>query len=75
MTVIVNAQQEKFGKKINIATIKVGDGDSKEEIKNAKLKGHGIIAKDADGKLVTTVDGHNYGEEKVQEVIKELLEK
>ena len=61
------------GTKINIRTVKVGDGDSAKEIKDANLKSHGIIAKDTGGKVVSTVDGHNYGKDKVNEVVALLL--
>ena len=69
VTVIVNDQKKKHSKDIDIKAVKVGDGDSAKQIKDAKLKSHGIIAKDKDGKIVATVDGHNYGKEKVEEVI------
>lgn len=72
MTVIVNDQKKKHGKEIDIKAVKVGDGNSAQEIKDAKLKSHGIIAKDKDGKLVTTVEGHSYGKAKVEEVIGQL---
>ncbi|NNE90327.1 MAG: hypothetical protein HKN23_01645 [Verrucomicrobiales bacterium] len=54
--------------------MKVGEGDSAKEIKDAGLESHGIIAKSADGKIVTTVEGHSYGKEKIEEVIAKLLE-
>ena len=70
----MNDQKKKHGAKIKIATVRVGDGDSAAEIKKAKLGGgHGIIAKDKSGKLLTTVDGHNYGEERVVKVVKQIL--
>ncbi len=75
ITVIVNDQNKKHGKNITIATIKVGEGQSEEEIKKAKLTTHGIVAKDKNGKLVTAVEGHNYGKAKVVEVINTLLQK
>ena len=73
VTVIVNDQKEKHGTKIDFSTVKVGVSDSAEEIKKAKLKGHGIVGKDKAGKIVTTVDGHSYGKEKVAEVVAKLL--
>ena len=73
MKVIVNDQKKKDSSEIDFRTVKVGDGNSAKEIKDAKLKTHGIIAKDKDGKLVTTVDGHTYGNEKIEEVMKLLL--
>ena len=73
ITVIVNDQKKKYGSKINIQAVKVGDGDSAAEIKKAKLASHGIVAKDKAGKLLTKVDGHNYGKEKVAEVIGKIL--
>ena len=57
ITVIVNDQKKKHNSKININTVKVGDGDSQKEIEKAKLKSHGIIAKDKSGKIITTVEG------------------
>lgn len=69
----MNDQKKKNSSKLDIKAVKVGDGDSAKEIEDAKLKGHGIIAKDKDGKLLTTVDGHDYGKAKVDEVIKLLL--
>ena len=69
----MNDLKRSHGKKLTIAAVKVGKGNSAEEIKKAKLKGHGIIAKDKDGKLLTKVDGHTYGKEKVMEVVNKLL--
>ena len=71
----MNDEKKKNSKDLDIKAVKVGDGDSAKQIKDAKLKSHGIIAKDKDGKLVTTVDGHSYGKPKVEEVIKKLLAK
>ena len=73
ISVIVNDLKKKDSSKIAFKTVKVGDGDSTNEIKAAKLASHGIIAKDKHGKLVTKVDGHAFGKEKVEEVIQKLL--
>jgi hypothetical protein len=73
ITVIVNDLKKTDGSKIDFKAIKVGDGNSAEEIKKAKLASHGIVAKDKNGKLVTKVDGHTYGKDKVQEVVDLLL--
>lgn len=48
---------------------------SAEEVKAAGIASHGIIAKDAAGKVVTTVEGHSYQKDKVEEVVKTLLAK
>lgn len=69
----MNDRKKKHSEKLEIAAVKVGDGDSAKEIKKAKLVSHGIIAKDKSGKLLTKVDGHSYGEAKVDEVIGKLL--
>ena len=69
MTAIVDGLKEEHADTINIETVKVGDGDSKEQIRNAGLKVHGIVAKDSEGEIVSTVEGHSYGKEKVEEVI------
>ncbi len=74
VTVIVNGLKAVHADTIDIETVKVGVGDSKEEIEQSDLKIHGIIAKDAAGEIVTTVEGHSYGKEKVEEVIALLVE-
>jgi len=73
ITVIVNDQKKKHGEKVAISAVKVGAGKSREDIKDAKLATHGIVARDKDGKLVAAVEGHNYGEAKVVEVVNKLL--
>ena len=70
----MNDLKKKDSSKIDFKTVKVGDGDSVKEIADAKVKGHGIIAKDKDGKLVTKVDGHSYDKAKVEEVVDKLLD-
>lgn len=75
VTVIVNDLKEEHGADIEIKAVKVGDGDSRKEIEESDLKVHGIIAKNAEGEIVTTVEGHNYGKEKVEEVIATLAKK
>jgi hypothetical protein len=72
VTVIVNDLKKVHGDKIDIEAVKVGEGDSAKEIKDSDLELHGIIAKDAAGQIVTTVEGHSYGKEKVEEVIATL---
>ena len=69
----MNDQKKKYSSKINIKAMKVGEGNSAAEIKKAKLATHGIVAKDKAGKLLAKVDGHNYGKEKVVEVIGKIL--
>ena len=69
----MNDRKKTHGSKLDIKTIKMGEGDSEKEVKKAKLKTHGIVAKDKAGKLVAAVEGHNYGAEKVDEVIAKLL--
>ena len=75
ITVIVNDLKKTHGSKVAIKAVKVGEGNSAAEIKKAKLQSHGIIAKDKAGKLVTKVDGHNYGRGKVLEVLGKLQAK
>jgi len=72
VTVIVNDLKEEHGDDIEIEAVKVGEGDSNKEIEESDLKVHGIIAKNADGKIITTVEGHSYGKDKVEEVIATL---
>lgn len=74
VTVIVNDLKEEHSDTIDIKAVKVGAGDSKKEIENSDIKVHGIIAKNDAGEIVTTVEGHSYGKEKVEEVIAQLTE-
>lgn len=72
--VIVNDLKKTKGQKIAFSNVVVGDGNSAEEIKKAKLKSHGIIAKDKKGKLVQIVNGHKYGKKEVEAVVAKLLQ-
>ena len=67
----MNDENKKHSSKINIKAIKVGEGNSSDELKKAKIASHGIIAKDKKGEILTTVEGHNYGKEKIKETISE----
>ena len=69
VTVIVNGLKDEHADTVVIEAVKVGAGDSKKEIAESDIKVHGIIAKNAGGEIVTTVEGHDYGKEKVEEVI------
>ena len=71
----MNDLKKTKGKEITFKNVLVGTGKSKEEIKNAKLKGHCIIAKDKSGKLVDTIEGHTYGKKEVDAVVAKLLAK
>ncbi|MDA7610686.1 hypothetical protein N9889_01635 [bacterium] len=73
--VIVNDLKETQGEEITFKNILTSEKGSAEEIKKAKLKGHGIIAKDKSGKLVQIVSGHSYGKKEVDAVVAKLLEK
>ena len=69
----MNDLKKTKGKEITFKNVLVGTGKSKEEIKKAKLKGRGIIAKDKSGKLVDTIEGHTYGKKEVDAVVAKLL--
>jgi len=71
--VIVNDLKKTKGQKITFSNVTVNSEKSAEEIKKAKLKGHGIIAKDKNGKLVQIVNGHKYGKKEVEAVVAKLL--
>ena len=71
----MNDLKKTKGKEITFKNVLVGTGKSKEEIKKAKLKGHGIIAKAKSGKLVDTIEGHTYGKKEVDAVVAKLLAK
>ena len=74
VAVIVNDLKAEHGDTIDIETVKIGDGDSRKVVEESDLEVHGIIAKNAAGEIITTVEGHSYGKEKVEEVIALLLE-
>ncbi|MEN8866006.1 MAG: hypothetical protein ABF380_06485 [Akkermansiaceae bacterium] len=73
--VIVNDLKKTKGKEVSFANVLVGTGKSKEEIKRAKLKGHGLVGNDKDGKLVKSIEGHAYGKKEVEAVVQKLLAK
>jgi len=75
ITAIVNGLKKEYGKKVIIKTITMKAKGSAEAIKAAKIDGHGIIGKDVNGKIVTTVSGHNYKKDRVVKVFKALLTK
>ncbi|MFT5632955.1 MAG: hypothetical protein ACI9SQ_000662 [Rubritalea sp.] len=72
--VIVNDLKKAQGTEVAFANIVVSE-ETKEEIKKAKLKGHGIIAKDKDGKLVQILSGHSYDDKAVKAIVAKLLAK
>ena len=65
ITAIVNGLKKEYGTKVVIKTIAVKAEGSKEAIKIAKLKGHGIVGKDTSGKIIVAISGHNYKKDKV----------
>ena len=72
--VIVDDLKKAHGEdKITFVNIKMGSNESIEAVKAAKLKSHGIIAKNAAGEIVKTVEGHDYGKAKIEKVVKALL--
>ena len=75
ITVIVNDLKKTHGDKVKFQTFKVSAPGSKEAIKEAKLTNHGIVCKDVKGKIITTVDGHNYKKDKVVAAMNKLLGK
>ena len=75
ITTIVNGLEKDYENKVIIRLIKVKTKGSKEAIAVAKLVGHGIVGKDASGKIIATVSGHSYKKDKVVEVFSKLLAK
>ena len=69
----MNDLKKEYGDKVEFVTVKVGSDAVVEEIKKAGLKSHGIIGKNGAGKVISTVEGHNYQKDKVLEVVKTLL--
>ncbi len=73
--VIVNDLKKTQGEKVKFQNVLVGSGKSADEIKKAKLKGHGLVGNDKDGKVVDKIDGHAYGKKEVEAVVAKLLKK
>ncbi|MEJ6642204.1 MAG: hypothetical protein QNL33_03000 [Akkermansiaceae bacterium] len=71
----MNDLKKTKGEEITFKNVLAGSEKSAEEIKKAKLEGHGIIANDKDGKLVQIVNGHSYGKKEVEAVVAKLLPK
>ncbi len=71
--VIVNDLKKTQGKEVTFKNIAVS-ADTNEEIKKAKLQGHGIIAKDKEGKIVQILSGHSYDAKAVKAIVTKLLE-
>ena len=71
--VIVNDLKKTQGKEITFTNALATDPKSAKDIKNSKLKGHGIVARDKKGKLVEIVNGHRYGKKEVVAVVTKLL--
>lgn len=71
--VIVNDLKKAQGKEITFTNALTSQPKSVEDIKKSKLKGHGIVARDKEGKLVEIVNGHSYGKKEVEAVVAKLL--
>ena len=70
--VIVNDLKKTQGTEVKFENIVVSE-ETKEEIEKAKLDGHGIIAKNKDGKLVQILSGHSYDKKAVKAIVTKLL--
>ena len=70
--VIVNDLKKAQGTEVKFENIVVSE-ETKEEIEKAKLDGHGIIAKNKDGKLVQILSGHSYDKKAVKAIVTKLL--
>ncbi|MEM1293724.1 MAG: hypothetical protein AAGH89_00070 [Verrucomicrobiota bacterium] len=65
----MNDLKNEQGDQINFETASMTAEGVREKVVAAGLKTHGIIATDVAGEIVTTVEGHSYGSEKVMEVV------
>ncbi len=72
--VIVNDLKKAQGTEVTFKNVVVSAKTTKE-IKKAKLKGHGIVAKDKEGKLVEILSGHSYDDKAVKAIVTRLLSK
>ena len=73
--VIVNDLKKTQGKEIAFNNVLTSAKGSAKDIKDAKLKGHGVVARDKKGKLVTIFNGHSYGKKEIKAVIAILKNK
>ena len=71
--VIVDDLKKTHGDKITFTSVTMNSPASTKAVADAKLKSHGIVAKDASGKVVKTVEGHSYGKDKIEKVVTVLL--
>lgn len=72
---IVDGLKKTHGDKVAFANFDVSTKEGVEAVKKSNLEGHGLLAKDLDGKIVEAIEGHNYGKDRVQKVVKLLTEK
>lgn len=70
--VIVNDLKKAQGTEVTFMNVAVSEKTA-EAIKKAKLKGHGIVAKDKEGKLVEILNGHSYDKKAVKAIVTKLL--
>lgn len=73
--VIVNDFKKTQGKDISFENKLSTAKGSAQDIKKAKLKGHGIVARDQKGQLVQIVNGHSYGKKEIEAVLAKLAPK
>ena len=71
--VIVDDLKKEHGDKISFKNVTMNKPASTKAVADAKLNSHGIVAKDASGKIVKTVEGHSYGKDEVEKVVTVLL--
>ncbi len=65
----MNDLNNEQGDAIHFETASMSVEEVREKVAKAGLKTHGVIATDAAGEIVTIVEGHNYGREKLLEVV------
>lgn len=68
----MNDLKKAQGTEVTFENIVVSE-ETTEEIEKAKLEGHGIIAKDKEGKLVQILNGHGYDKKAVKAIVTKLL--
>ncbi|MDF1812655.1 MAG: hypothetical protein P1V20_10580 [Verrucomicrobiales bacterium] len=72
--IVDDLKKEYADENITLSTVKIGTPAADEEVKNAGLELHGIVAKAPDGKVVEAIEGHSYGKSRVKRVVKKLLD-
>jgi hypothetical protein len=72
----VSELQEEYEGRVNFSTIVPyadGEGTLVYPDESKQVEHHGLEGRDATGKVVTIIEGHNFGRDEIVEVVEGLL--